>query len=106
MVSYTGGGSSPAGGSGNIATAVNLPALATGTLSNTATVLPPAGVTDPDLSNNTSTATDEIGGVIDLTATKIGDDTYKGGGFLNFTVVVTCRSARSSAFPAATGTGR
>jgi uncharacterized repeat protein (TIGR01451 family) len=66
-----------------------VPAGATGLLVNTVTGLPPDGVIDPDLSNNTSTVTDEIGGVIDLTATKIGDDTYKGGGFLNFTVVVT-----------------
>jgi uncharacterized repeat protein (TIGR01451 family) len=66
-----------------------VPAGATGLLVNTATGLPPDGVIDPDLSNNTSTVTDEIGGVIDLAATKIGDETYKGGGFLNFTMVVT-----------------
>jgi uncharacterized repeat protein (TIGR01451 family) len=66
-----------------------VPASATGLLVNTATVAPPAGVTDPDPTDNTSTVTDEISGVVDLTVTKTGDETYKGGGPLNFTVVVT-----------------
>ncbi|MFM7137307.1 MAG: hypothetical protein ACKO1M_09610, partial [Planctomycetota bacterium] len=66
-----------------------VPAGSTGLLVNTVTGLPPDGVIDPDLSNNTSTVSDEITGVIDLTATKTGDELYKGGGFLNFTVVVT-----------------
>jgi len=66
-----------------------VPAGATGLLVNTVTGLPPAGVIDPDLSNNTSQVTDEIGGVIDLAVTKTGDETYKGGGFLNYTIVVT-----------------
>jgi uncharacterized repeat protein (TIGR01451 family) len=66
-----------------------LAASATGLLVNTATGQPPAGVVDPNQDNNTSTVTDEIVGQIDLTATKTGDETYKGGGFLNFTVVVT-----------------
>ena len=66
-----------------------VPAGATGLLVNTATVLPPVGVIDPDLSNNTSTVTDELGGVANLTATKTGDATYKGGGFLSYTMVIT-----------------
>jgi uncharacterized repeat protein (TIGR01451 family) len=66
-----------------------VPAAATGLLVNTATATPPAGVIDPDPTDNTSTVTDEIAGVIDLTVSKTGDITYKGGGFLNFTVVVT-----------------
>jgi uncharacterized repeat protein (TIGR01451 family) len=66
-----------------------VPAGATGLLVNTATALPPVGVTDPNLDNNTSTVTDELGGVVDLTATKTGDVTYKGGGFLNYTMVIT-----------------
>lgn len=53
------------------------------------TGLLPDGVIDPDPSNTISTMTDEIDGVIDLTATKIGDQTYTSGGLLNFTVVVT-----------------
>jgi uncharacterized repeat protein (TIGR01451 family) len=66
-----------------------LAAAATGLLVNTATGQPPDGVVDPDLSNNTSTVTDEIGGVSELTAAKTGAEFYKGGGFVNFTVVVT-----------------
>jgi uncharacterized repeat protein (TIGR01451 family) len=66
-----------------------VPAAATGLLVNTATASPPPGYTDPDPSDNTSTVTDEIAGVVDLTVTKSGDETYKAGGFLNFQIVVT-----------------
>jgi uncharacterized repeat protein (TIGR01451 family) len=72
----TGGAAAPAGGSGDINTTVDLPpgasvtftltatvlATASGTLVNTATVTPPAGVTDPDLSNDTATDTDTVTG--------------------------------------------
>ncbi|MFM8415317.1 MAG: FG-GAP-like repeat-containing protein [Planctomycetota bacterium] len=66
-----------------------VPSGATGLLVNTVKGLPPDGVTDPDLSNNTSTVTDELAGVVDLTATKTGDELYTGGLLLNFTVVIT-----------------
>jgi uncharacterized repeat protein (TIGR01451 family) len=66
-----------------------VPAAATGLLVNTATVAPPPGYTDPDPSDDSSTVTDGISGVVDLTVTKTGDITYKGGGLLNFMVVVT-----------------
>jgi uncharacterized repeat protein (TIGR01451 family) len=72
----TGGGSvsGPSSGSGPLAATVNLPAnasvtfsftvdvnpLLTGTLVNTATVTPPAGLTDPNPGNNTATDTDTI----------------------------------------------
>ena len=83
-------------GAGDIAETINLPAggsvvytvtgllasAASGTLVNTATVTSPFD-TDSD------TVTDPITGVVDLTVTKTGDETYKGGGPLNFTVVVT-----------------
>ncbi|WP_440223631.1 beta strand repeat-containing protein [Dokdonella sp. MW10] len=69
-----GGGSCSASGSGNIADTVNLPSggsvtytatcnvspSATGTLSNTATVAAPAGVTDPANGNNAQTDTTTI----------------------------------------------
>ncbi len=69
-----GGGMVTAAGSGNIDELVNLPvggsvtftvsanisAGATGTLSNTATVTAPAGVTDPNPGNNSATDTDTI----------------------------------------------
>jgi uncharacterized repeat protein (TIGR01451 family) len=69
-----GGGTCTASGSGNISGAVNLPsggsatytascaiaAGATGTLSNTATITAPGGVTDPTPANNTATDTDTL----------------------------------------------
>jgi uncharacterized repeat protein (TIGR01451 family) len=79
-----------AGGSGNINDTVNMPVgstityLATGTistsatgmLSNTATVTPPAGVTDPDPNNNTATDTDTLTPENDVGVTKTDN---KGG---------------------------
>ncbi len=72
--SGTGGGTCTASGSGNLNDTVNLPAgssvthiasctvspSATGTLSNTATVAAPAGVTDPTPGNNSATDSDAI----------------------------------------------
>ncbi|WP_277871163.1 DUF7507 domain-containing protein [Dokdonella fugitiva] len=71
---YAGGASGPASGSGDIAATIDVPvggsatftvsgivgASATGTLSNTATVLAPAGTTDPVLANNSATDTDTL----------------------------------------------
>ena len=65
-------------GTGSINDIVNMPAFstitytvtgtvavdATGTLSNTATVTPPSGVTDPDTTNNTSTDEDPINALL------------------------------------------
>src|SRR6185295_4601464 len=75
-----GGGTCTASGSGNINNTVNLPAGdsatytascaiaagATGTLSNTATVTAPAGVTDPTPGNNTATDSDTLAASADL----------------------------------------
>jgi uncharacterized repeat protein (TIGR01451 family) len=69
-----GGGTCTASGSGNVNDTVNLPAggsvtytasctvspAATGTLSNTATVLAPGGVTDPDPDNNSANDSDAV----------------------------------------------
>jgi hypothetical protein len=69
-----GGGTCTASGSGNINDTVNLPsggsvaytvsalinAAATGTMSNTATVAAPGGVTDPAPGNNAATDTDSL----------------------------------------------
>jgi len=79
-----GGGTCTASGSGNINDTVNLPAggsvtytvscsispAATGTLSNTATVAAPAGVTDPVPGNNSATDSDTLGAQADLAITK------------------------------------
>lgn len=69
-----GGGTCTASGSGNISQAVNLPSggsvtfsaicaisgTATGSFSNSATVAPPLGGTDPDLGNNIATDTNAL----------------------------------------------
>ncbi len=73
-----GGGTCTASGSGNINDPANLPSggsvtytavctvstLATGTLSNTATVTAPAGVTDPNPANNSATDSDAVADTI------------------------------------------
>ncbi len=80
-----GGGTCPASGSGNINAMVNLPAsasvtfsascaidpAATGTLSNTATVTPPGGLSDPTPANNTATDSDALSASADLAITKV-----------------------------------
>ncbi len=99
----TGGGTGTASGSGNIADTVNLPAgasftytvnatlsqLATGTLSNTATIAAPAGVTDPTPGNNSATDTDTILPVADLSITNTdGVATATPGGTVTYTITV------------------
>ncbi len=62
----------------------------TGTLSNTATVTPPAGVTDPNLNNNGSTATGPLQPQADLQITKTdGNTTAVPGASDTYTIVVT-----------------
>ncbi|HEX4966858.1 MAG TPA: IPTL-CTERM sorting domain-containing protein, partial [Thermoanaerobaculia bacterium] len=61
---------------------------ATGTLSNTATVTAPAGVTDPNPANNSATDTDTIAASADLAITKTdGVTTVTAGGSLTYTIV-------------------
>ncbi len=96
-----GGGTCTASGSGNINDAVNLPvggsvtytvtatisAAATGSLSNTATVTPPAGVTDPSPANNSATDTDTLTPQADLAITKTdGVTTATPGGSVTYTI--------------------
>ncbi len=93
-----------ASGSGNINDTVNLPtggtitytasaiisAGATGALSNTATVTPPAGVTDPNPGNNSATDTDGLAGTADLQITNTdGVTTVVPGTPVTYTIVVT-----------------
>jgi len=59
-----------------------LAASATGSLVNTATVTSPEDTA-------TDTVTDQIVGEANLSIEKTGDLTYKAGGFVNFTIVVT-----------------
>ena len=93
-----------ASGSGNINDTVDLPAgstitytvtasissSATGSLVNTATVSAPAGVTDPDLSNNAATDTDALTSQVILVVAKTdGSATYTPGGTATYTITVT-----------------
>jgi len=92
-----------ASGSGNINDTVNLPvggtitytlianiaSGATGTLANTATVTAPAGVTDPNLSNNTATDTDTLTPQANLAISKTdGVTSVNAGGTTTYTIVV------------------
>jgi len=79
-----GGSCGSTSGSGDVGTTVNLPvggmatftvsatvaAAATGSLANTATVMPPAGATDPTPGNNAATDTDTLTPTADLSITK------------------------------------
>jgi uncharacterized repeat protein (TIGR01451 family) len=61
---------------------------ATGTLSNTATVAAPAGVTDPNPGNNAATDSDTLGASADLSVTKTdGVTTVTAGGSVTYTIV-------------------
>ena len=91
------------GGTGPIDTTVSLPAgrsvtftvnatvlsTATGILTNTAMVMPPAGTTNPDPSNNTSTDMTTIAASADLVASKSGPASVTPPGSVMFTVSVT-----------------
>ena len=66
---------------------------ATGSIVNTATVTPPQGVTDPDLSNNSSTVTTTIATTglttANLSMSKIGPSTVVAGGLVVYTMEAT-----------------
>ncbi len=107
-VTTTGGASDTthaASGTGNLGESVNLPvgstityvvtgsipsSNATGTLSDTATIAVPGGVTDPVAGNNSATATASIVKVADLAVTNTTTTTspVNAGGAVNYTVIV------------------
>ena len=63
---------------------------ATGTLSNTATVNPPAGVTDPAPANNSATDTTALDVQYDLSISKTDNQTSDvPGTSISYTIVVT-----------------
>lgn len=104
-VSYAGGATGPASGSGDInATLTNLPvggtatftvtadvaADALSTLANTATVTAPSGFPDPNPDDNTSTTTSMPVPATAMSITKTdGSTTYKPGDPVTYTIVVT-----------------
>ena len=110
-----GGGTCTAAGAGNINDTVNLPVGgsvtytasctigpdASGSLSNTASVGAPAGVTDPNPANNSATDTDTPGASADLAVTKTdGVATATPGGSVTYTI--TASNAGPSNAPGAT----
>ena len=97
------GGSCPPSGNTNIAHTVSLDVGGTltysisatlapdasGTLINTATVAPPAGVTDPGPTANSDQASTTVGVEADLSITKTGSGSATAGGSLSYQIVVT-----------------
>jgi uncharacterized repeat protein (TIGR01451 family)/fimbrial isopeptide formation D2 family protein len=104
-VSYAGGATGPASGSGDINTTLtslpvggtatftvtaNVAADALSPLANTATVTAPAGFPDPNPDDNTSTTTSTPVPVTAMSITKTdGTTTYKPGDPVTYTIVVT-----------------
>ncbi len=106
------GGTCAASGSGNINDTVNLPVggtatytancaiagSASGTLSNTATVTTPSGVTDPDPGNNSATDTDTLAISADVAVSiSDGKDFVQVGDSLDYLIEVTNPSGPSPA---------
>jgi uncharacterized repeat protein (TIGR01451 family) len=78
-----------AGGTVTYTVVAQISAAASGTLVNTATATPPAGITDPTPADNSSTDTDTLTAVADLAVTKTdGAATYTPGGTTTYTIVV------------------
>ena len=96
-------GCSPSSGTGSISTSVSVaaggsavitltgtvPGGTSGTLSNTASVAAPSGVTDPNGANNTATATTPLVAQADLSITKTASrSSYVAGSPLTYTITV------------------
>ena len=80
----------PAGTHATFTVSGTVPAGTTEALTNTATVTPPVGVTDPVPGNNGATNTNPVGPQADLTISKVSSpDPYVPGAALNYTIVVT-----------------
>jgi uncharacterized repeat protein (TIGR01451 family) len=105
------GSACPASGSGDIDADVDLAVAgtatftltavlapeATGSLSNTASISAPAGVSDPAAANNVSTDTDSLAPAADLSLTlSDSPDPVAQGGTLSYTIVVTNLGPSSS----------
>jgi uncharacterized repeat protein (TIGR01451 family) len=78
----------PAGGTVTLKIAGTVGALATGNVANTATVSPPAGTTDPNNGNNSSTTNGTISPVADLVVTKTGPLNSSSGSAISYQVVI------------------
>jgi uncharacterized repeat protein (TIGR01451 family) len=79
----------PSGGS--VVITVTATAPASGQLVNVVTIAPPSGLFDPDLTNNTSTVTTNVGtpaNVVDLAVTKVGTATVATAGLITYVIDV------------------
>jgi len=80
----------PAGTHATFTVSGTVPAATSGALTNTTTVTPPIGVTDPVPGNNSASDTNPTGPVADLAITKVGSpNPYVPGAALTYTMVVT-----------------
>jgi uncharacterized repeat protein (TIGR01451 family) len=78
----------PVGGSATYTASCNIASSATGSLVNTATSTPAAGITDPVPGNNASTDTDALGASADVSITKTdGVTTAVPGASVTYTIV-------------------
>jgi uncharacterized repeat protein (TIGR01451 family) len=97
------------GGSATYTANTSLSGAATGTVSNTASVTPPAGFTDPNVANNNATDTDTVLLAANLSITKTDNVTgISAGGTVTYTIVVgnsgpnnVTGATMTDAFPAA-----
>jgi len=100
----SGGGTCAASGSGNINASVNLPnggqanftavcsipSSATGTLTNAATINPPAGATDPNTANNSASDTDSLSVQADVAVSvSNGVNMVEIGGDVSYVITLT-----------------
>ncbi len=107
-----GGGTCTASGSGNISDTISLPgnssatysvscsiaAASTGTITSTATIAEPAGLTDPNTGNNTATDTDTLIGQADLALTMSDNRSMvEIGKSVNYIITVTNSAGPSTA---------
>jgi uncharacterized repeat protein (TIGR01451 family) len=104
----TGGASCTISGSGDINETVDLPAGseltyavsavfdagAIGSVINTAMVTPPAGVSDPDLDNNSATDTTFVGAVLGNSYKQVQPWSFESGDTLTYTIAVHNQSTR------------
>jgi uncharacterized repeat protein (TIGR01451 family) len=79
----------PSGGSVVITIQSQVSGSAVGTISNTASISPAAGVTDPDTSNNQSTVNTTINPVANLSISKVGPATVNAGGAISYDITIT-----------------
>jgi uncharacterized repeat protein (TIGR01451 family) len=79
----------PSGGSVTFTVNATVANNATGSISNTATVVPPAGVADPNPANNSATDTDTVAAVANLVLAKTdGSATYTPGAAATYSITV------------------